>query len=107
MNRITTHKRHGEIVRDLENRLFNSLKYDVVESHLIYKDGEIDIKARKGETILLFEIKGNHTLNGYNKACCQLGRSHRFYRNKGFQDIYCFYVYGNRKDNGYTIRWMR
>lgn len=66
--------------------------------------GEIDIYARKGKYVLLFEVKSFNSKRNYKKAIEQTLRAKKYYFNNDDR-VFMFYVYGI-KHNSYNMRWL-
>lgn len=93
--------KHDRLVAELEERLDDSpVDYDVIDNHVEYDMGEIDLYAIRGNRFLMFEIKCNDTLKARNKAYDQLKRARDNFCESD-EVFYGFMVYGT--EDGYCI----
>lgn len=69
-------------------------------------EGEIDLLQRfMGDTLLLFEVKSNHTKKNESKALYQLKKSRDFlFKFSDYEKIDCFYGFGLNK--GYSWSYV-
>ena len=87
--------RHEDIVDKVEKELQNR-RFLRVYKHVDYVVGkccgEIDVVAKRGGYVLLFEVKGYDSLRHYNRAVKQLRRAERMYNGAR---VFLIYAYGN------------
>ena len=81
--------KHDNYVVELKKKI--SHKYDSVSSHVYFNiskksKGEIDLFARKGDKIDLYEVKCSHRIT---KARKQLQRARKHIGHKGDSYFYC------------------
>jgi hypothetical protein len=99
--------RHDSLVSLVRDRLVQSRLYDLVETHIIYKQGricgEIDVYGVNGNKVVLFEAKCNLSGKNYRKAVEQLNRAEMYCFPES--KVYKFIVHYNL--NSYTIKKVK
>ena len=105
---IPTNTIHDELVQTLEARLSGSGLYTTITKLQEYSTenacGEIDLYATTfSNRVLVFEMKGSDSTQGYAKAQDQLVRAAQNYHAFKHKDCILFYVYWtdyNQKEYG-------
>ena len=113
---ITGTRKHEILLEKLRDRLEKSNPKYVFFCHEDYSlgklgpRGEIDLMARLGDNLLIFEIKSSSCEKSLAKAHDQLDRAYKYAKEYSdrlnYSKMYFFGVYG-AKDGKYNIEWYK
>lgn len=98
--------KHDSIVNRLEDIVNRRLPDFKTYQLTSYPGGEIDLYAKKGDYVLLFEIKCNDSYKNYNHAVEQMQRAKRLFF--GYRPrVFMFYAFQEKNSNHINYTWVK